>query len=50
MVWAIDTCYSAWYGVWQGMAWHGTVYDVVYGMAWHGMAWYGVWCCTDRGY
>ena len=29
LVWAIDTWYSAWYGVQHGKAWHGTVYSVV---------------------
>ena len=32
MVWAIDTWYSAWYGVQRGKAWQGTLY----GMARHG--------------
>ena len=53
MVWAIDTWYSAWCMAWHGMAWHGTVYGVLYGRVRCivlCMAWYGVWCCTDRGY
>ena len=37
-----DGIWYEWYGIWDGMGWHGLIYGMD-GMVWYGMAWYMGW-------